>query len=385
MADWKRLKILFVSVSSGLGGAEKLLKDTVLGIDSEKFQPVVVVLKNKAENAKLIEGGGVRVYSLGLMESSRFINLFLIIPSFFKLLGIMRREKPDIVYTYMFIADILGAFSAWLLKIPSIVSIHTVETKRTWQFPFRKMFDFSVTKYCAVSDTVKCYFAEKTGVEKNKICTIKNAVIFNNYRDELKERDFLKEFNVNNDSRVMLAVGRLEKEKAHHVLLRAFDLVCKKYEDVVLFVVGNGEERGCLEALVSELGINENVVFTGYQGDIDRFYSKAFCLLHSSECEGMSMVILEAMASGLPVITTSFYGVEEVIDDGTDGLLVKIGDYESMAEKAGFLLDNCDAYNAMSEAAVKKIADNHRFENYLKAHEKLFWSLVSSQLNTHNM
>ena len=142
-------------------------------------------------------------------------------------------------------------------------------------------------------------------------------------------------FGLPRDVRVALAVGRLSYEKGHDVLLRAFAAVAADMPDWVVAIAGEGINRRALVALASELGLRDRVFFLGFQNAIDRLYAASDLLVMPSRDEGMPNAMLEAMASGLPVVATSVGGIPEAARDGENAWIVPCDDVPAFA--AAFL------------------------------------------------
>ncbi len=130
---------------------------------------------------------------------------------------------------------------------------------------------------------------------------------------------------------VVIAVGRLSKQKNFPLLINAFAFVLDQI-DARLILVGEGEQRGELESLVEDLGLAEKVDFLGYQSNVYKFVSRSDLFVLSSNFEGMPNVLVEAIAAGVPVVSTNcLSGPSEILNDGRCGDLVPIGDKEKMA------------------------------------------------------
>ncbi|WP_420993378.1 glycosyltransferase family 4 protein [Cupriavidus sp. 30B13] len=145
----------------------------------------------------------------------------------------------------------------------------------------------------------------------------------------------------NRQSKTVLAVGRLVHAKGFDVLLNAWALVAPGHPDWRLEIVGEGEERTALESLVRELGIASSVSMPGTRQDVESCYCSAaiFCL--SSRYEGFGLVLLEAMAFGLPVVSTDCEtGPRELVRDGENGLVARLENSGSLGEKLSILMDD---------------------------------------------
>jgi glycosyltransferase involved in cell wall biosynthesis len=138
----------------------------------------------------------------------------------------------------------------------------------------------------------------------------------------------------------LLFVGRLAAVKGLPVLLEALALLRQTQPDVVLTLAGDGSDRQALERRAAELGVHEHVRFLGYQSqaEVRELLRQADVFVSSSFAEGVPVVLMEAMAAGVPVVATRIAGIPELVEDGVCGFLVPPGDPEPLAEKVEVLL-----------------------------------------------
>lgn len=156
----------------------------------------------------------------------------------------------------------------------------------------------------------------------------------------------------------ILTVGRLSPEKGHGILLEAIGELHNRGVHVHSTLVGDGPERSHLEALTARLGIGAHTTFTGSIGQnrIAEVYSAADVFVLPSFSEGLPVVLMEAMASGLPAVASRITGIPELIEDGVDGLLVTPGRPDLLADAIAALADNPSRRRNMAKSALAKIA-----------------------------
>lgn len=162
--------------------------------------------------------------------------------------------------------------------------------------------------------------------------------------------------------KVILSVGRLNKDKDHEILIRAFALLMARgfAQDWCLVIYGDGAEKENLNALIHELSVTERVHLAGVSKDMDSVYKSAGLYVHPSRYESFGLVTAEAMSHGLPVIGFSDCpGTMEIIDDGVTGILVKTRTAHDMATQILYLLEHEDMRVQFGEAAYKKSMQWH--------------------------
>jgi len=199
----------------------------------------------------------------------------------------------------------------------------------------------------------------------------------------------LVRFNPNNDGTTIRAkyslpkvptvlyVGRLDKEKNVDVLLQAFSLISQKI-DAHFVIAGKGAEKERLEELVKTLGISPKVTFTGFveDGDLPNIYRVANCFIIGGIAELQSIVTMEAMASGLPVIAVDAMALPELVIHGENGYLFKINEKEKLAEYILKILSNSSLQKEMSQKSLE-LVQKHDIENSLSAYEKIYQNILA--------
>ncbi|MFI6645646.1 glycosyltransferase [Streptomyces sp. NPDC050504] len=155
------------------------------------------------------------------------------------------------------------------------------------------------------------------------------------------------------DTRTVMAVGRLDRGKHYDRLIRAFADVAGEFPAWRLRIYGRGGERTALDKLVGELGLHDRVLLMGATGDMEMEWPKGAIAVSASAAECLPMNVIEAMTHGLPVISTDCdYGPREIIEHGTDGLLVPVGDVAAMAGALRGLMADGATRSRMARAAL---------------------------------
>ena len=153
-------------------------------------------------------------------------------------------------------------------------------------------------------------------------------------------------------SRLVLAVGRLHAQKGHADLCRAAAPVLERLYDVYVAVAGDGPDRYQLQQLTDELGpSNGRFLWLGHRDDVASLLAASDLFAFPSRFEGMPLALLEAMAAGVPLVTAAFPGVEEIVQDRRDGIVVPVGDVPALTNALEWVLRNPDAVSVMARSA----------------------------------
>ncbi|RLC89594.1 MAG: hypothetical protein DRI79_06465 [Chloroflexi bacterium] len=175
------------------------------------------------------------------------------------------------------------------------------------------------------------------------------------------------------DSVTVLHVGRLSYEKNVDLLLRAFARVAEQHPTARLTIVGDGPDREALARLAGELGLGESVRFTGFvpHEQLPALYRAADLFATASTIETQGLVVLEAMACGLPVIGVDALALPEVVHHGVNGLLAPAGDEVALAQRLACLIADASLRHRMG-AASRRLAERHSLERIAAQYERLY-------------
>jgi glycosyltransferase involved in cell wall biosynthesis len=167
----------------------------------------------------------------------------------------------------------------------------------------------------------------------------------------------LAEFRRNPEFFELLSAGGMATPRAFQFLVESAAILAAGGRHFVLRLVGDGPDRPLLERLAAELGVTSQVVFEGWknQDELRALYARADLFVFSSFAEGLPVVLMEAMAQGIPCVAPRITGIPELIEDGVEGFLVTVADERDMAQKIERLMDDPDLRSAMRIAARRKI------------------------------
>jgi glycosyltransferase involved in cell wall biosynthesis len=191
--------------------------------------------------------------------------------------------------------------------------------------------------------------------------------------DPVRVRLLREELGIDAQTRVVLSVGRLSREKGHAFLIKAFAECCarNKADDPALILVGDGPESASLRQLAGSCLPPKSVIFTGHRDDVSGFYGLADIFVLPSLSEGTPNVLLEAMAAKVPVIASNVGGIPELAIDGVNALLVPSGNVSALSQAMEQLLSSSKLRLEFSSAAGKVVLE-HSPQSYYRALHSIF-------------
>jgi glycosyltransferase involved in cell wall biosynthesis len=332
----ERIKVLHIIQGKHFGGAEQVILTLVKSWDQRHVSPYVCCLDNGLLEKKLHNAG---IPCFVIQMGSRFD---LAIP-LVKMLKLIHAEKFDIIHTHSVRSNLIGRIAALISKTKCITHLHS-PVERDFADPKRGSINETIdsitrpiaSKYIAVSKSLKSEMIEK-GMHISKIKTIYNAVDISSFRGTPRygntNGNIRKEFSIPNNGFLIALIALIRPRKGVEVLIKAAKPVLKRCPHTYFLIVGSDDisENPAygkdLRKLAETLGISSRIIFTGFRNDIATILNRCDLLvLPSLFGEGLPMVVLEAMACGVPVIATNIEGVPEIIEDGINGFIVEPGD-----------------------------------------------------------
>ena len=289
-----------------------------------------------------------------------------------RLWRLLRRDKFDVIEAFTYDSNLLALPLAWLGGIPVRVATHhgIIEGfPRPLERLHAGIINAGIASVLVCVSNKTLEQAAQVGVHRDRMVVIPNGIpAMDSKADErLSTR---QEIGLAEGDVLLLSVGRLVYQKGHEFLVSAMGLVSRACPPAKVAICGEGLLRSQLEAQISVLGLADSVKLLGNRNDIERFLESADIFVLPSRWEGLPVALLEAMGMGLPVVATAVEGVEEVVQDHVQGLLVPPEEVEALASALVKLATQPETRRKMGEAARKRIAESYTIdimcENYLR-------------------
>lgn len=328
----EKLRVCFVIGQLGKGGAERQLVELVRGLDWKIFKPTVVSLSEGGYWAGTLRDMGIQVIELRRTknhEAARLVALF----------KVLRRIRPRIVHTFMFSANTYGRLAAMLAGVPVVVASERSlpvrgKDKTNVEILIDSVLSFFSSAVICNSDAAAATLRKRLFFRKKAIFVVHNGIEADTYSSPGAMR--------RRKGSVIGTVGNLYPVKNHELFLRIAKALSEKMgeEDLQFVIVGGGPLMSALEEMARGLGILSQVTFTGERNDVHQVLQEMDIFVMTSRYEGLSNAIMEAMATGLPVVAGDVGGNRELVEDGMTGYLCSPTDVFGFSEKIATLLRN---------------------------------------------
>ncbi|QDU28317.1 Putative glycosyltransferase EpsF [Anatilimnocola aggregata] len=366
--------IVLVITELDPGGAERAFTHLALRLDKSQWQPVVISLRARptAANSILVdqlETAGIQVEFLNARHKWQFPW------AIWCLRRRLRELRPAIVQSFLFHANVVSALAGRLAGTKVVAGVRVADPSRSRQ-RLERWLSPLIAKFVCVSQSVADFCEQSAGIAREKLQVIPNGVDVDRFANATSaDRTTL---GMPADRRLMIAIGRLEKQKGHDWLLPILARVFSELPAHDLLLVGDGTERTRLEQQAVQLGIRQRVHFLGRRTDVPELLRAAELMVLSSRWEGMPNVLLEAMAAGLPVVTTRVEGADEILGPLAARQCVAKGDSPSFERAVLALACEPELAAALGRANQSRVTARFSLAVMTQAYEQLYMRLTKS-------
>lgn len=355
--DHDRVRVLHVldkfSIDGqSLHGVARLMSWWVNAIDHDSFELNILGLRGPSEAGRHVEeqGGQVFYSARGKLNPA----------SIFDILRVARRTDTEILHLHGYKSCTLGRLAGTILDVPVILHEHAAFPS----IPFhQKVADWLLSlvgdRTVVVSEEVKQFCIEHRSMRPEKVEVIPNGIPLDDFRDvsDKAVEQVAHELGLGSGGPIVGTVARLDEGKGISYFLDAVPAIKAEIPEAKFLIVGDGKLRGELEERTEQLGVSEDVVFTGERRDVPRLYKVMDVKVISSIHEGGPLTLFEAMAAGTPIVATPVGMVEELIEDGESGVLVQSQRPEEIAGAVLDLLGDRGRRSDIANEAKKRVLE----------------------------
>lgn len=363
----RKINILISVAGLHIGGAEVVIKNLVHNINKKMFNVTILCLKGHGSIGEELLRDGFDIISFDTYYKSK-VDYF----TFLKFLKIIRQKKIDIVHTHS--KDALADAAICKILLPGLKLIHTFHFGNYLNQVWKKMwieqvFSRVANRLIAVGEIQRNQIKKVFKFNDSKVEKVWNGIplikgnVNNSYRESLGIRN-----------RILIGtICTLTQQKGLFDLLSVAAKIHNKKDNVRFVIVGDGPLRSDLEKKLNELEITETVIFTGWIPDASKNILHEFDIFFQpSLWEAMSIVILETMAAGIPIVATRVGENTQIIEDEVDGILVDTKDVDGMTLALSRLIENPDLRNLFGSTAKEKVSNLFTVEHMVQAYENIY-------------
>jgi GalNAc-alpha-(1->4)-GalNAc-alpha-(1->3)-diNAcBac-PP-undecaprenol alpha-1,4-N-acetyl-D-galactosaminyltransferase len=363
------MRISLVISSLSAGGAEKVMSELANYLDDIGYNVSLITLDNP--NNKPFYPLNKTINLIQVNQISEGNNIILRICKLLKRILVLRKTlkktKPDIIISFMDVINVTTLISSINLKTPVVVSERIDPNFHLIPFLYKKLRLFLYPK------AQKVIVQTKSSAEYFSLKTQKLIQIIPNPVKKFNEEKIFKSEIIK-----IISLGRLDFQKDHKTLIKAFSFVSKQYPKLQLFIYGQGSEKNNLENLIKFLKLEEKVFLKGVTSDVESALLEGDIFVFPSMYEGFPNALCEAMSLGLPVIASNCSGNIDIIKDHFNGRIFPIGNVEVLANLMIEIIEDSQQRKTIAENA-KKISDELNADKILKVWKYLIESLITQK------
>lgn len=320
-----RPRVLTLFPSAVGGGAERLVFEQMRFHDGGRYDYAAIALRKGKLHPQFAAFPCYSSMNAGVRFSPFVLR---------KIHRIIQSRGTDLLHTHLQEADFYGF---WLKKLNPrlhwISTRHNTDAFRTRPFwrAVNAWISHQTERVIAVSDAVRDFVASHERIPLTKLVVVRNGIDLSRFADRPSRDEARASLDLPARDFVVGIVGRLSPQKGHHFLFEAAATLVTEIPNLRLLVVGEGQLKGRLQRLARALGIAERVSFVGFRPDMGSLYATMDLLAMPSLFEGLPLVLVEALVCERVAVGARTSGISDVIEDGKNGLLVKVGDVKELA------------------------------------------------------
>jgi len=363
-----KYRVLHVLANLGAGGAERMAVHIVLGLNRQRFEPAVVAYRARfgSDLEQQLDEAGVKTWFLDKGPGFGW-------RTYYRLHRVFKEFRPDIVHTHVHV--LRYAFPSLVYFKPRLM-VHTVhnlaerevEPRARWlqRLAYRRgVIPVAVAQEVAVS------MERLYGIGNSRV--VWNCIPTDVYASPQTSREVWRaKQGFSEEDVLFVCVARFAAQKNHALLINAFAKGPASDPKAHLVLAGQGVLRAQLQERVNQLGLTNRVHFLGLRRDIPDVLGAADIFALGSDYEGNPLSVIEAMAAGLPIVSTAAGGVPELLQNGKQGFIVQPGHCEQLSEAMSILLKDSDLRRTMGAAAAARAKEKFDVSAMVRAYEDLY-------------
>ena len=365
-----RIHVLEVIGNAGLGGMETYIENFITHLPANQFKVTCICPYESPFTASLRQLGVDDVYITPITDDPAWRSIQLTIE-------VARLHQIDILHGHMPKAHTLAGLAGCLVHKPVVATLHGMNVSSQ---------ELGITRAVGSHLITNCQEAYTQtlamGVPAERVNLVRNSVDTERFTPDRSGDNLRNTINVPQGTPLVGFVGRLEYEKGPDMFLRAADHVHQVRPDVHFVIVGDGVMRNHLEKMSEHLRLDQHVHLIGWRKNTPDIYPAFDLLAHTSRSDGTSLVVLEAMSCGCPVVGLGVGGVPEIIENERTGFLAGAGDWEGIGFRILQLLEQPDRLQSMKGAARARVKQSFDLKTNTRRIAELLHHIAFSGANS---
>jgi len=374
------LLIVHIIYRLGIGGLENGLVNLINKLPADKYRHAIICLTDSTDFSQRIKRSDVAIYQLHKKPGKGF-------SSFYKIFKLLKQLQPDVVHTRN-LGTIEYQLCAVLAGVPNRVhgehgwDVYDPEGRVVKYQRLRRVLGYFIHRFIPLSQHLQAYLLERVGIPASKITRICNGVDTGVFYPRSTDRKIPVACPLTLDGKVVIGtVGRMHGVKDQLTLVRAYIDSCRQSPTFAvrscLFLIGDGPLRAEAMALLNDSHLLDQAWLPGERQDIAEILRSLDIFVLPSQAEGISNTILEAMASGLPVVATRVGGNPELVQDGQSGLMQTgfLVEKQAVAAMSAVLIDlveNNEKRQQLGNAALQRIQAEFSIDGMVSRYQQIY-------------
>jgi glycosyltransferase involved in cell wall biosynthesis len=374
------INILHLHSSAGLYGAESVILSLGKSLGDQGYHPIVGSIEADRRKASTFASACIEA---GLDFELIFSGSKLSPRAVLDLVRLIRRRNIRLLHSHSYKATIFGWFAARAAGIPLVETNHL--------FPPMPLYDRKLQLYAGIG-AFFLRFADRTiavsqkirkalsavGVPENKIEVIENGIDLCNCRAAAaRDRISLRRsLGFDEDRLIIGGIGRLTQQKGFKYLIEAIPEVCRRHENVLFIIAGDGPLKDALQHQARHLGIGNSIRFLGFRRDVLDILALMEIFVMPSLDEGLPIAMLEAMAIGVPLVLSRVGEIPHVIQNGRNGILVEPRDSKGLADRINLLIEDPLMRNRLRDRALEDVASGYSDHAMSRRYRRIYDDLI---------
>jgi len=359
------------------GGPETLIADIARQIDRSSFSLCISILTPRGDWASPL------LDSVRAADTPAFVlpacHRFDPTP-IFRLARLLDEHEVDILHTHDHRTNLIGYLATRLRPTALACTLHQPLRRHWWLRHFEILDDLMVRRFdrlLPVAEAIRQEVLAKRPDLADRVVTVLNGVDVDRFTGAGTGAAVRDEFRIPDHTVLCATIGRLSDDKGLMCLLDAARKVRDRRDDVFWLVAGRGPLADDFRKRIKEMGLDRQVVLAGYRTDVPELLAAADMLVVASTSEGCPVVVLEAMAAGVPVIATRVGGTPEVVRDQTTGLIVPPGRSDLIADAVDRLAQSRECRQAMGHAGAQRVRKELSVTHMVRRLEEVYTGMIS--------